>query len=286
MTLAVLSGSRAIMLDGLFNLTFFLTCLFTLKIARLVSQGDDDLFPMGYGFFEPLVNGFKGVLILGVSVMALLDAVAALASGGRNIAAGLATAYGVFAAVTCWSVALLIRRQGQRSGSPLVQTDAASWQVNAAISTAVLLTFIGLFLIRGTPLEPWAPYVDPALVLLVVLISLGVPVRMAWRALMELLNHTPSPDLLHRVRSQIEAIVEGLPVEQLNVRVIQPGRTRMVAAHVVLAKDYRPDGLETFDRLRATADQALRADYPHLLLDMVFTADPRWGAPLRRADGD
>ena len=83
---AAFSSSQAILLDGLFNLTYFATGLFTIKVARLVAGGDDERFPHGYAFFEPLVNGIKGMLVLGVSVMALAGAVQALLTGGRPIA--------------------------------------------------------------------------------------------------------------------------------------------------------------------------------------------------------
>ncbi len=53
------ASSQAILLDGLFNLTYFITGLFTLKVARMVKQGDDAEFPFGYAAFEPLVNGIK-----------------------------------------------------------------------------------------------------------------------------------------------------------------------------------------------------------------------------------
>ena len=178
-TFSVLSDSQAILLDGLFNLTYFATAIFTLKVAALLKRGESDQYPMGYAFFEPLVNGFKGLLILGVSALAMVGAVEALFDGGRAISAGLAAVYGVFATLACWTIALMTRHSAKHSGSPLVQTDAASWMVNAAISSAVLLTFISVFLIRGTALEPITPYVDPVLVIVVVGISLGIPIRMA-----------------------------------------------------------------------------------------------------------
>jgi predicted Co/Zn/Cd cation transporter (cation efflux family) len=42
---AQLSHSQAIMLDGVFNLVYFVTGLFTLKVDRLVISGDGERFP-------------------------------------------------------------------------------------------------------------------------------------------------------------------------------------------------------------------------------------------------
>jgi cation diffusion facilitator family transporter len=275
----ILTEAEAIMLDGVFNLTYFVTGLFALKVARLMRQGENDDFPMGYGYFEPLVNGGKGLLMLGVTVMALISAVAALFSGGRGIALGLAVIYGILATIICWSVALLIRGFARRSGSPLVQADAANWVINAAISSAVLATLLIVFLIRNTALRTLVPYVDPLLVVVIGSITIGVPVRMAWTALMELLNRTPSPAVLAEARGIIEKAVSELEVRQLSVRVLQPGRTRIIAGHVLLAPG-APGHLRDFDAIRANADAALKAIYPLSAVDLVFTCDPRWSAPL------
>ena len=64
---ALATGSGAILLDGLFNLTFFATALLTLRVATLVARPDDEPYPFGYIFFEPLITTVKGLLILGVS---------------------------------------------------------------------------------------------------------------------------------------------------------------------------------------------------------------------------
>lgn len=276
---SVISSSQAILLDGLFNLTYFATGLFTLKVAQLVQRGDDERFPLGYAFFEPLINGLKGMLVFGVSIMALAGALQALFTGGRSIAAGAAIAYGIFAAAACWSLAITTRRGAKRTDSPLILADAENWLVNSAISSAVLLAFIGIFLIRKTAFEFIVPYIDPSLVLIVVLISISVPVRMAWQALMELLNRTPSPTIVQKVDEIVRKCTARFPVRALFVRVIQPGRTRMVLAHVVLPSDFQVDGLPFLDAIRAETLDELKKSHSDSVLDMVFTADPEWGAP-------
>ncbi len=277
---SIISSSQAILLDGLFNLTYLATGLFTLKVARLVFKGDDERFPFGYAYFEPLVNGLKGVLVLGVSLMALVDALQTLLTGGRSISAGAAIAYGVFAASTCWLLALITRRGAKRTVSPLVQADAENWLVNGAVSVAVLLAFISIVFLKGSTLDYLVPYVDPFLVITVVLLFISIPVRMAWQALMELLNRTPPAEILQQVQEAVKACTKHLPVQQLYVRVIQPGRTRMVLAHVVLPSDFQVGGLESLDALRARTLEVLQQAHLATILDMVFTADPNWGAPF------
>lgn len=279
-TVAWLSESQAILLDGLFNLTYFATGLFTIKVATLVAGGDDQRFPHGYAFFEPLVNGIKGLLVLGMSLMAIVVALEALFGGGRPVSAGLAVGYGIFATVACWALALLTRRGAKQTASPLVEADAENWLVNAAISSCVLVAFAGIFLLRVLELNEFVPYVDPIVVLTLCLITIGVPVRMAWHALMALLNRAPTPEIVRQVTEIVDGCLADLPVKERFIRVIQPGRHRMVLVHVVLPADFAMGTLGEFDDLRSKTYEELSRCHVATLVDVLFTADRQWGAPL------
>ena len=275
----MISDSQAILLDGLFDLTYFVAALFTFKVAQLVHREDDDRFPYGYAYFEPLVNGVKGLLVLGVSIMALADATEALLTGGREIVSGFAILYAVAATLCCIGFALIVKRGARQSDSPLLLTDARNWIVNAAISACVLVTFSSILLLRDTAYVYLVPYVDPLVVVSVILITLSVPVRMAWQALMELLNRAPPETVTEQVRSIIEECTAHLPVSELFVRVLNPGRTRMVLAHVVLPDEFQIESLADFDTIREHSQKRLREAHLATILDMVFTSDRIWAAP-------
>lgn len=280
---SVLASSEAILLDGMFNLVYLVAALFTMRVARLVQLGASQDFPFGYAAFEPLVNGIKGCLMLGVMLMALEDAVRSILTGGHSIDPAPAVVYGIFAATTCWALAFVAGKAAKRTASPLIRADALNWQVNGAISTAVLVAFISVILITGTSLEFVAPYVDSSLVILVVIISVSVPVRMAWQALMELLARAPRPSTIKEVKETIKACVVELPVEKLFLRIIQPGRTRMVQAYVVLPEDYEVGHLGALDALQAETLARLKELHADTVLDMIFTASADVAQPLRQS---
>lgn len=276
---AFLTDSQAILLDGLFDATYLIAGLFTLKVVALVHRVDDERFPYGYAHFEPLVNGVKGLLVLGISLEALGGAVASLLGGGHQIFAGAAIFYAILATAGSVALALVVRRAARRTASPLLKADGENWIVNAAVSACVIVAFAAILLVRGTRLGYLGPYIDSLVVVLVVLFTLSVPVRMAWQALMALLNRAPAAGTVSQVRAIIETSLAGLPVEELFVRVIQPGRTRMVLAHAVLPASHRVESLTSLDAVRADAEARLREAHLATILDLVFTADRRWGEP-------
>ena len=72
------------------------------------------------------------------------------------------------------------------------------------------------------------------LVGLVVMLTLGIPIRMARRGLLALLQRAPAADIVATIDGLVRDALSGLPIRTLYVRVVQPGRTTYVLVHVLL----------------------------------------------------
>ncbi|KPQ22400.1 MULTISPECIES: cation diffusion facilitator family transporter [unclassified Halomonas] len=273
------SNSQAILLDGLFNLIYFSVALVTIKVSKLASRPDSESYPFGYSYFESLVNLCKGLLILGVSIFALVDAIAALLSGGREIAAGLAVLYALFATAVCSLTAWVMHRSQQHVHSPLVSADKLNWVVNSVISAAVLAAFCLVMLFEQLGWHTVLPYVDSVLVIAVVLLCLGVPVRMASQSLQELLNKSPEEAIAEPVRQAVARALADTDTQEVRVRIVRPGRLLYVMVHVVLPDTSPNASITQQDALRAHIDEHVRRYYSPVICDVVFTADTRWAAP-------
>jgi predicted Co/Zn/Cd cation transporter (cation efflux family) len=276
---ALATDSRAIMLDGLFNLTYFVIALMTIRVAALAARPDTPEFPFGHAYFESLVNAGKGLLILGISVLALIDAAVTIAAGGRDIVAGLAIGYAAFATVACALTAVALKYAHRRQPGPLVEADVANWVLNTIVSGTVLAAFCLVPLLHALNRAAWAAYVDPILVALVVTLFIGVPIRIARRAILELLNRAPPEDIAGPVRDAVRQALADLPVQNLYLRMVRPGRTLYLVVHAVMPDDFRVGRLATLDALRERVDAAVRKVHPRAVVDAMFTASERWAAP-------
>lgn len=276
------ASSEAILLDGLFNGVYFLASLLTIRVSILVRRGDSERFHFGYAFFEPLINGAKGALLLGVTLMAFVGAVQSLFAGGSMVSAGPGILYGAIASSFCWLMAWITLRGVKFTESPLVKVDSENWLVNATITSGVLVAFLCVYLVQGTSLKFISPYVDPTLVIAIVMITVSVPVKMAWTAVMEFLNRAPAPDVVLKVKDTLETVLRPLPLQAIQLRITQPGRTRMVLAHVVLPTDFTVERLSDLDAYHRSCQSALQQEYPMTTLDVIFTADRDIGAALGR----
>ncbi len=283
MVMALVTDSRAVLLDGLFNLVYFMVALLTLRVAGLLVLPGGEAYPWGHAYFESLVNAIKGLLILGVSALALADSVIALATGGREILAGPAIGYAVFATLCCSATAVALRGIWRRTHSPLVRADLDNWTLNSIISLAVLASFCLIPLVRFLGHGELARWVDPLLVAAVIFFCLSVPVRMATRAILELLNRAPPERVTAPVRETIRSTLAHIPVRALGTRIVRPGRTLYVFVQVLLPRDYPVGRLEELDALRDELDRAVRHQAPSVVLDVLFTSDEQRVAPASGA---
>lgn len=133
--------SDAILLDVIFSLISFATSLLSLLVARLIYRPGDDRFPFGYAAFEPMPNLAKGLMIAVVLLFAVIAAIDALATGGRDVSPGGGLLYAVLATLGCATPALITHRMARQARSPIVEVDSKNWIIDALLSAAVAIAF-------------------------------------------------------------------------------------------------------------------------------------------------
>ncbi len=241
-----------------------------------MQQPPDEHFHFGYAQFEPFLNTVKGLLMLGVSGFAIAAAVNALLHGGRDLNAGLAVVYAVIALVGCLVVGAVQRRAARRTGSPLLEVDAKNWLVDGVLSGVVAAVFVAALLLERSQYAHWVPYIDPVLVIAVVLAILVVPLRIVREGLREILGFAPAPHVQADVRGRVEGAIEGVPVENLHVNMMKIGRFFYVLNQVVVSPEFRPGRVAELDNVRARIARAMEGFEPTPIVDTVFTEDEKW----------
>jgi cation diffusion facilitator family transporter len=273
---ALVTQSGAILLDGIFSFAGFALALLTLKVSDLVERPDDEWFHFGYAYFEPVLNSVRGLILIAVTGYALFSAITALLHGGRHIVPEWALVYAVIALAGCLLLAWIQGRAARAAATPLLDVDAKAWLMDGFLSLVVAATFLGALLVQGTRWEPWASYVDPALVVLLVLLVLPVPLKIIRENMGELLRVAPGPDVQAEVRSRFLRSVEGRGFRDTRLRMIAAGRYFYLLNHIRVDRDFRIRRVAELDAIRADIHAALEDLHPRLVIDTVFTEDERW----------
>jgi cation diffusion facilitator family transporter len=271
-----LSGSNAILLDGFFSLIGFAMALVTIRVARLVLQPPDEHFHFGYAQFEPFLNTIKGLLMLGVAGFALAASINSIVHGGREVQPGLGIVYAVAALAGCLGVGVLQRRAARRLGSPLLDIDSKNWMIDGLLSGVVAVVFISAWVLGRTRWAYVVPYVDPALVIVLVIAIVAVPIRTVRDGLREVLAFAPDPAIQEEVRRRVESATEGLPLANSHVRMMKIGRSMYVLNQLVVSPEFKVGRVSDLDAVRARIAAAMEGFQPTPVVDTVFTEDEKW----------
>ena len=272
----LLTRSYAILLDGFFSLVGFAVAVVTIRVAWLVQQPPDEHFHFGYAQFEPFLNTIKGLLMLGVSGFAVAGAVDSLLHGGRDLNAGVAVIYAIIALIGCFVVAGTQRRAARRTGSPLLEVDSKNWLIDGILSGVVALVFVAALILSRTGWAYVVPYIDPVLVIVVVLAIVRVPLGIVRDGAKEILGFAPAAEVQTEVRGRVESAIEGVPVKATHVSMMKIGRFFYILNQIIVSPEFRPGRVEELDRVRERIAKAMQGFEPQPIIDTVFSEDEKW----------
>jgi cation diffusion facilitator family transporter len=278
---ALWAGSDAIMFDGFFSGVQFLMVLVNLYIASLLARGATPNFQFGYAAFEPLVITLRGAMILAGAGYAFWMAVRAILAGGRPLSMGIGVLYAVIAAAGCLILWFAIDRAGRKSHSPILQTDAHAWLMDAVLSGGVALAFLGGYLLQDSRFAHLLPYLDPGLVILMVAALISIPLRTLREGLRGLLGAAPDGDLQATLNGRAREVLSQMELDEFLIRMARMGRLLYALVYVRVPEEREVRGIGDLDEARNALEASLEeaaagAGVPHIEVDTVFTTNAEW----------
>lgn len=278
------SGSFSIAFDGVYSLVDACMSALALMVVNLIasytaspglSRRLHERFTMGFWHLEPMVLGLNGVMLIGVSVYALINAVASLLGEGRDLAFGWAIAYAAIILPACFAMAAIEMRANRKIGSDFVKLDGKSWIMSGGITAALLVAFCIGYAVQGTEWEWISPYIDPAVLALVCLVLIPLPISAVRQAFADMLLVTP-PDLKQHVDEVAQSFVDRLGFVSYRAYVSRVGRAREIEINFIVPEDAPARPIAEWDALRDEVGEALGPDSTDRWLTIVFTSDPEW----------
>ncbi|MBV4534921.1 MULTISPECIES: cation diffusion facilitator family transporter [Pseudomonas] len=278
------SGSFSIVFDGVYSLVDASMSGLSLVVVKLItahvtskqmSRKLRERFTMGFWHLEPMVLALNGILLSGVAVYALINAVSSLLEGGRHLEFGIALIYAVLTVIACLTIAVVEARANRTLNSDFVRMDVKGWVMSASITAALLIAFCVGFAIQGTEWQWISPYIDPAVLALVCLVIIPLPLSVVRQAMAEIFLVTPS-DLKQHVDSVAQAFVAKHGLQSYRAYVAKVGRSREIELYFIVPTTMAARTISEWDALRNEIGDAVGGEGPDRWITVVFTGDPEW----------
>jgi predicted Co/Zn/Cd cation transporter (cation efflux family) len=187
--------------------------------------------------------------------------------------AGKALIYSVIAMTGCFAVIAVQGRYARKADSPLLDLDVKSWKISAVISSAVAVAFVIAVILERTRYSHLVPYIDPLMVIILVLMSIKLPISALKEGILDLLLAAPRADMQKEIKQRISRAIDEYPVEDVDIRMVKVGRHIFVTAVLVLTADAPIQTVGNLDMIREEAALALEGVHPHIVLDILFTGN-------------
>jgi predicted Co/Zn/Cd cation transporter (cation efflux family) len=268
----LVSGSQAILFDGLFSLVDGLIVVLSLANSRLLMSEGSRRFQFGYWHIEPIVIAFNGIVLMLLCLYALLNAIRGLLSGGRELDFDRAIVYSAAMMLVCFGMYAYERRSNSRIGSQLIRLDMQSWLMSALIGAGLLLAFGAAILARGTRFDHLIRYADPAILAVLTAILFFLPVGAVARALREIFQVAPA-GLDRRIRAFMDELTTRRGFLTYTSYVARVGRARFIEIYIVLPADYPIASIAELDAIRAEIGEFIGDPGPQRWLTITFTGD-------------
>lgn len=278
------SGSFSIVFDGVYSLVDASMSGLSLVVVKLITSFATsqalprklrERFTMGFWHLEPMVLALNGMLLSGVALYALINAISSLLEGGRDLEFGLALIYAVLTVTACAAIAWFEARANRRIRSDFLRMDVKGWIMSASITAALLVAFGIGYAIQGTRWAWISPYIDPAVLAVVCVVIIPLPLGVIRQALSEMFLVTPA-DLKQHVDAVARAFVARHGFQSYRAYVAKVGRSREIELYFIVPAEAPARDIAAWDRLRDEIGEAIGGDGPDRWLTVVFTGDPEW----------
>ena len=258
----VLSGSYAMLLDGLYSGVMVGSGLIAARISSNVVRPPDRSYPYGYDGQEALYVLFRSLVLIGIlasAAMAALGTVIAYCNGETLAAVHLAPVawYSASMVIICWWLAWRHHKDWERSGrcSQLLLNESRCARIDGLISGFSGLALLITPMLSSTPLSPLTPISDSLIVLVMSAVVVGEPLQVFLTAMRQTAGASAESETVRHTRDALDELLKGLSCWLLDVSVMRVGRTSFV---VVYLNPSQPMEASAVDLIRQQVDARCR----------------------------
>lgn len=271
----LLSGSLAIVFDGMFDMIDAFMSILALLVTRLLTSEGNRRFQYGYWHVEPMVLVFNGSVLILLSAYALINAIGSFLSGGRELNFDLAFFIALLMATLSMYMYFYVRKKNQIVNSEFLRLDAHSWLMSGTISLSLLVAFGIATFMDGGRYQYLTPYVDPLVLAVLSLFLIFVPMSTVANAMRDIFLIAPF-GLDEKVRLFLDQLVVRYGFKTYASYVAKIGRAQFIEIHLVVPANYPISSVEELDGIRREIADAMGGDSPQRWITIAFTTNENW----------
>jgi len=271
--MALIAESQAILLDGLYTIITLVMAFISLKVIDLVETPESSSRPFGYMSLEPFLNFAKSLVLLSLMLAFLITNIQVLTTGGRIIALDMTMLYILICLVIYAVIIFFLRRYRNKTKSSILALETKTWYIDALLTLGIAVSLAIAMALYRMGYTKILPYIDPTIVIILVVVSLPVPLKVFIVEIKRLLLLSPENDIEVDVKNHLKDLMSKYGLINTRVWGLKGGRTYYLFIYCSLKEEQT--SVAHLDEIRAAVFKELSTLYDKFWADIMFTGiDP------------
>ncbi len=229
----LLTGSLAVIADGIDSASDIITSLITLFTARIISRPPDMRHPYGYDKADTVASKLLAFIIFFAGAQLAISTTNRLISGETNVVpSAIAMAVVSLSIIGKQVLARYLNKLGKKIDSAMLRANGRNMQNDVIISISVLIGLIFTHIFN-------LPILDTITALAVSIWIMYVAIRIIIRSSRELMDGVEDPGIYKIITEAVEKVPEARNPHRI--------RVRKMAHYYVIALDIEVDGSVSLD---------------------------------------
>ncbi|MPN23056.1 hypothetical protein SDC9_170441 [bioreactor metagenome] len=193
--------------------------------------------PYGFSQVESLFVIIKCSILVLITVQLVFYSIHIILQGGNHVNAGTVAVFELSLSAGCIVIYVILNHYNKLFSSPSIKADLYMWRMDIISSLGVGFAFIAQIMLKGTELQWFIPYLDPAVAIIMAAGFIIEPVRMITGGVKNLVLFAPNQEIMDNIRAVVNKHFENYPYTVSFLDVIQTGRKAWVEIYIKSESD-------------------------------------------------
>lgn len=265
--MAWITHSHSLLTDCLFDAADLIMIGPFLVLIPLLYKPVTEKHPYGYSQVESLFLLVKYSVLLALTCNLLVENVKLLLHGGHDVDAGSIAIFEFLVCLGCAGMYLVLNHYSKKYESTTIKAELYMWKLDVVSSMGVSVAFAVQMALLRTKLDFLAPYIDPAVAVVMAFLLIREPVKVIFQSIKNLVLFAPEEDVLNQIRSIVDKHMQDYPYEVTFLDVIQTGRKLWVEVYIGNQTDVIH--VSILHRVRDEIKQELKHKYDQVYIEII-----------------
>lgn len=265
--MAWITHSHSLLTDCLFDAADLIMIGPFLVLIPLLYKPVTEKHPYGYSQVESLFLLVKYSVLLALTCNLLVENVKLLLHGGHDVDAGIIAIFEFLVCLGCAGMYLVLNHYSKKYESTTIKAELYMWKLDVVSSMGVSVAFAVQMALLKTKLNFLAPYIDPAVAVVMAFLLIREPVKVIFQSIKNLVLFAPEEEVLNQIRSIVDKHMQDYPYEVTFLDVIQTGRKLWVEVYIGNQTDVIH--VSILHRVRDEIKQELKHKYDQVYIEII-----------------